>query len=115
MAAGKLVALGSNVYLKNKFGVGYNISFVKKDTSVPTDPIFNIVQKHVPTTTVLSNVSSELTLQLPMDRVKAFGQMFNEIDANKEKLGIVTYGISITTLEEVFLRIGDDGIVENEV
>lgn len=30
MAGGKLVALGSNVYLKNKFGVGYNLTFAKK-------------------------------------------------------------------------------------
>lgn len=30
MAGGKLAALGSNVFLKNKFGVGYNITFVKK-------------------------------------------------------------------------------------
>lgn len=39
MANGKLAALGSNVYLKNKYGVGYNIAFVKKDISVPNDPI----------------------------------------------------------------------------
>lgn len=30
MAGGKLITVGSNVYLKNKFGVGYNITFVKK-------------------------------------------------------------------------------------
>ena len=58
MAGGKLVALGSNVYLKNKFGVGYNISFVKKDISVPNEPIFSLVQKHIPTATILSAVSA---------------------------------------------------------
>ena len=30
MAGGRLIALGSNIYLKNKYGVGYNITFVKK-------------------------------------------------------------------------------------
>jgi hypothetical protein len=34
MAGGKLVALGSNVYLKNKFGVGYNLTFAKKSIDV---------------------------------------------------------------------------------
>ena len=29
MSGGRLAALGSNVYLKNKYGVGYNITFVK--------------------------------------------------------------------------------------
>jgi ATP-binding cassette subfamily A (ABC1) protein 3 len=31
MARGKLMALGSNIFLKNKFGAGYNITFVKKN------------------------------------------------------------------------------------
>lgn len=106
MAGGKLVALGSNVYLKNKFGVGYNISFVKKDLTVSNDPIFSLVQKHILTATILSAVSAELTVQLPMDKVKLFPQLFNDIDANKERIGLVAYGISITTLEEVFLKVG---------
>ena len=108
MAGGKLMALGSNVYLKNKFGVGYNIAFVKKDISVPTEPIYQLVCKHVPDAVILSNVSSELTIQLPLDKVKQFGKMFNEIDEAKEKIGVQTYGISITTLEEVFLRVGEN-------
>ena len=41
-----------------------------------------------------------------MDQVKRFGQMFTEIDTNLSKLGIESYGISITTLEEVFLKVG---------
>ena len=34
MAGGKLICCGSGHYLKNKFGVGYNITFVKKDSQV---------------------------------------------------------------------------------
>ena len=30
MTGGKLAALGSNINLKSKYGVGYNIAFVKK-------------------------------------------------------------------------------------
>jgi ATP-binding cassette subfamily A (ABC1) protein 3 len=29
MGGGKLITCGSSIYLKNKFGVGYNITFVK--------------------------------------------------------------------------------------
>lgn len=38
-------------------------------------------------------------MQLPMDEVKKFPALFNEIDSKKDSLGITTYGISITTLE----------------
>lgn len=31
MAGGKLVCLGSSLFLKNRYGVGYNVTMVKKD------------------------------------------------------------------------------------
>ena len=58
MAGGKLAALGSSVYLKNKYGAGYTISFVKKNTEVPIKPIIDLIQKHVPAATIISNVSA---------------------------------------------------------
>lgn len=33
---GKLVCLGSTIFLKNKFGVGYNITIAKRDSKVPS-------------------------------------------------------------------------------
>jgi ATP-binding cassette subfamily A (ABC1) protein 3 len=98
MAGGKLVALGSNVYLKNKFGVGYNITFVKKSIDVSSQKIVSCVTKYVLNATVLSDVSSEIVIQLPMDKINFFPQLFSEIDSKKQELGYETYGISITTL-----------------
>lgn len=39
MAKGKLVTCGSNVFLKNKYGVGYNIVFVKKGIEISSKQI----------------------------------------------------------------------------
>ena len=36
--------------------------------------------------------------------------MFTEMDANLESLKIKSYGVGVTTLEEVFLKVGD-GII----
>lgn len=83
MAGGRLVALGSTVYLKNKFGVGYNITFVKKNIDTPSDPIIHCITKHVFNAMVLTNVSCEVAMQLPMDKVGLFAKMFGEIDAKK--------------------------------
>lgn len=58
MAQGKLMALGSNVFLKNKFGVGYNITFVKTNIAVKSDTIFDLIKRHVPNAKVLTDVSS---------------------------------------------------------
>lgn len=83
MAGGRLVALGSNIYLKNKFGVGYNITFVKKNIDVPSSNIIKCVEKYVNNATLLTDVSSEVVIQLPMDKVSYFPQLFNEIDTKK--------------------------------
>jgi uncharacterized protein (UPF0276 family) len=60
--------------------------------------IVSTVQKYINRAILLSDVSSEITMQLPMDDVKMFPALFNEIDSKKDALGITTYGISITTL-----------------
>jgi ATP-binding cassette subfamily A (ABC1) protein 3 len=66
MGGGKLICCGSSMYLKNKFGVGYNITFVKNSTQIDSAPIINLVTKHIPSAKILSNVSAELAMQLPL-------------------------------------------------
>ncbi len=45
MGEGKLICCGSSVFLKNQFGVGYNLTMVKKDTNVDSGPIIDLVTK----------------------------------------------------------------------
>ena len=37
MAGGRLICCGSGHYLKNKFGIGYNITLVKKNSQNSSD------------------------------------------------------------------------------
>ena len=62
MAKGELIACGSSLYLKNKYGVGYVIVFVKESTSVPSSSIIRCVHKHIPDAKVMSDVSTELAM-----------------------------------------------------
>ena len=48
MGEGKLICCGSSVFLKNKFGVGYNLTLVKEDTNVDSNPVITTINKHVP-------------------------------------------------------------------
>lgn len=36
-----------------------------------------------------------------------FPKMFKELEENQTRLGISSFGLSITTMEEVFLKVGD--------
>lgn len=105
MNDGKLVCAGSTIFLKNKFGVGYNITVAKKDSQAKSQPIIDLICKHVPSCKVTTDVSSEIALQLPMEEVDKFPKLFDELDARKKELNFDSYGVSITTLEEVFLKV----------
>lgn len=43
---------------------------------------------------------------MPTQSSSQFKDFFTEFDNNLDNLGIRSYGVGITTLEEVFLRIG---------
>lgn len=106
MAEGRLKCCGSSLYLKNKYGAGYHLT-IAKSASCDDDQLEASIKLHVPTAVVLSNVGTEISFQMPHDMAPKFAFMFQELDAKKTLLGIEQYSISLTTLEEVFMKIAD--------
>ncbi|XP_043815842.1 ABC transporter A family member 1 isoform X2 [Manihot esculenta] len=128
MANGSLKCCGSSLFLKHQYGVGYTLTLVK---SAPTaSAAADIVYRHIPSAICVSEVGTEISFKLPLASSLSFESMFrqiesclrisvsnSEISSNEDKkyLGIESYGISVTTLEEVFLRVagcdydGNDG------
>jgi ATP-binding cassette, subfamily A (ABC1), member 3 len=48
-----------------------------------------------------------MTFQLPTNSAAQFKDFFTDLDRNLDVLGIRSYGVGITTLEEVFLKIAE--------
>ena len=48
---------------------------------------------------------AELSYRLPFKAASKFRDLFNTFESQKEKLNIADYGVSVTTLEEVFLLV----------
>lgn len=65
--------------------------------------ISNVIFKHVPEARLVEDLGHELTYVLPYQSAKdgAFVELFHELDDRLTDLGISSYGISDTTLEEV--------------
>ncbi|CAD5112606.1 DgyrCDS1819 [Dimorphilus gyrociliatus] len=106
MAHGKVQCYGTSLFLKKKYGVGYHMVIVKSkncDVNILTE----VVCKHVPEAAIESNISSELSYVLPQESSSAFEGLFSELEADKIKLGISSFGASVTTMEEVFLKVGE--------
>ncbi|KAK9987447.1 hypothetical protein SO802_032398 [Lithocarpus litseifolius] len=127
MANGSLRCCGSSLFLKHQYGVGYTLTLVK---SAPTASVASdIVYRHIPSATCVSEVGTEISFKLPMASSSSFESMFREIERcmrrsvcnsetsgseDKDYLGIESYGISVTTLEEVFLRVAGCDYIEAE-
>ena len=54
------------------------------------------------------DIRAEVAFSLPKDRVGDFPPLFSTLEARKESLGIVSFGCAVSSIEEVFLRVGDD-------
>jgi ATP-binding cassette, subfamily A (ABC1), member 3 len=166
MAEGKLRCVGSSLFLKKIFGVGYQLTIEKNqvighpphggvaplldelDDGNPmyidesdegsievseekpssavrprtetmdscatrtsrvvyacTRELKNIVSDSVPEASLLSDVGSELSYRLPLGSSPQFTAMFEKLDQQIEKGSMSCYGVSITTLDEVFLMV----------
>lgn len=76
MGEGKMICCGSSIFLKNKFGVGYNLTFVKETATTDSSALINLVRKYIPNAKILSNVAADLSLQLPLDDIRHFSALF---------------------------------------
>ncbi|XP_075450764.1 phospholipid-transporting ATPase ABCA1 isoform X2 [Ascaphus truei] len=84
--------------------------------TIDVSAISNLINKHVPEARFVEDIGHELTYVLPYEAAKegAFVELFHEIDDRLSDLGISSYGISDTTLEEIFLKVADDTGVDAE-
>ncbi|KAL4454192.1 hypothetical protein ABPG74_012149 [Tetrahymena malaccensis] len=102
---GKIKCIGSNVFLKDSYGAGYNFTFVKEENNSPSQPIIELMKKYIPDCEIISDVSAEVAFQVPKKHVPVFQELFATIEKDKKRLMIRSYGVSNTTLEQVFLKV----------
>ncbi|KAM4586967.1 phospholipid-transporting ATPase ABCA1b isoform 3-T3 [Fundulus diaphanus] len=86
---------------------------------VPPDSSFvsSLILRHVPAARLVEDLGHELTYVLPYSAAKdgAFVELFKDLDLKLHELGISSYGVSDTTLEEIFLKVAEDNGVDTEV
>uniref|UniRef100_A0A8B9LRJ8 P-type phospholipid transporter n=1 Tax=Astyanax mexicanus TaxID=7994 RepID=A0A8B9LRJ8_ASTMX len=121
---GKLCCVGSSLFLKTQLGTGYYLTLVKRDFDLSLSSCHNSSStvsysknslkkedSHVPSARLAEDLGHELTYVLPYEAAKdgAFVELFHEIDDRLIDLGISSYGIADTTLEETDWLGGSDG------
>lgn len=115
---GGLRCCGSPFYLKEAFGDGYHLTLTKKkspnlDTNAICDTVAvtAMIQSHLPEAYLKEDIGGELVYVLPPFSTKVSGaylSLLRALDKGMGKLNIGCYGISDTTVEEVFLNLTKD-------
>lgn len=108
MAHGQLECCGSPMFLKQQYGDGYHLTIVyslnsNPDISLTTETI----RSYVPEAQVFSYIGQEATYLLSAKHRPIFPKLFRKLEEQQERCGISSFGVSITTMEEVFLKVGD--------
>uniref|UniRef100_A0A3Q3JQ42 ABC transporter domain-containing protein n=1 Tax=Monopterus albus TaxID=43700 RepID=A0A3Q3JQ42_MONAL len=120
---GGLKCCGSPFYLKEKLGQGYKLTLNKKQSgNIDDAELKAFVQAHVPGAQLKEVHRGDLIYSLPpltSSNTSSYRSLLAALDSNLDSLQLEGYGISDTTLEEVFLQLthenteagADDGLL----
>jgi ABC-type multidrug transport system ATPase subunit len=105
MAHGRLRAIGNSIALKNKFGDGYRLSVITDNPAKMKAEISALM----PNATIEDDSAGALSYRFPYSGVSQIPRFIRWLEEKKkmeQSEGLVkTWGISQTTLEQVFLKI----------
>ncbi|XP_048345642.1 ABC-type organic anion transporter ABCA8-like isoform X2 [Sphaerodactylus townsendi] len=109
---GRLKCIGSSLFLKKKWGIGYHLR-IQVNEFCDAEKMTSLVKQYIPAAKLSGQRESELSYTLPLENVDKFPALFCDMD-HETDLGIVNYGVTMTTLEDVFLKLEDNETLEED-
>lgn len=113
MASGSIKCYGTPMFLKGKYGIGYHLTMTKNPDCKP-QRLTDLITKHVTNSKFESELGTELTYLLPKEESKKIAKLFKVIEGEQEEYGVESFGVSVTTMEEVFIRVSEEQDEEDE-
>ncbi|XP_063149522.1 ABC-type organic anion transporter ABCA8-like isoform X1 [Candoia aspera] len=113
ISRGRLQCVGSSLFLKKKWGIGYHLR-MHTDEFCDSERITSLVKHYIPAAEKSGQHENELSYTLPLPAVDKFSGLFSDMD-HQTDLGVVNYGVTMTTLEDVFLKLeGNENMKEED-
>uniref|UniRef100_A0A8C2GS36 ATP binding cassette subfamily A member 5 n=1 Tax=Cyprinus carpio TaxID=7962 RepID=A0A8C2GS36_CYPCA len=109
--AGRVTVLSTHYMDEADILAGTFIILHFSSISCEVENITSLVKQHVPKAQLSRKQEAELTFTLPFESMDTFPGLFAELDCRPD-LGIINYGVSMTTLEDVFLRLEAEAEVD---
>eukprot|EP00899_Mesostigma_viride_P015099 jgi/Mesvir1/23590/Mv18280-RA.1 len=108
LSEGKLRCCGNPLFLKTRYGIGYTLTVVMAQLDADASNVDAMVLRHVPDAIRLDGYGGEIPFRLPFASLPRFAALFREMEAVSHVMGIAKFGITMTTLEDVFLRLSNE-------
>ncbi|XP_059162633.1 phospholipid-transporting ATPase ABCA3-like [Physella acuta] len=105
MVEGRVKCCGTPMFLKEAYGIGYEMTFIKSHDCV-TAEITKIVTKAMPEAIYTGETNSEIFYLLPEDLTHKFPEFLMTLEHRQAPLKYASYTLSATSIEDVFLRAG---------
>ncbi|XP_060593783.1 phospholipid-transporting ATPase ABCA3-like [Ruditapes philippinarum] len=119
IADDKLKCAGTPSYFKSKLGDGYRLCILKDEgmhTNGPSElngnkdaQILTMVKQIIPAAFISKHVDNEVHMTIPVQTDEHFVPLFRLLENKKSELGIASYGISDSGLEQVFVKVTKSG------
>lgn len=91
MSAGKLQCVGSSLFLKARYGVGYTLSV--ETTGDEAAELLPLINEYIPQAKIEEQKGAkDCSFTLPLSSVGRFPELFRQLDAHKGTL-VANYGV----------------------
>jgi ATP-binding cassette, subfamily A (ABC1), member 3 len=105
MNEGEIKCCGSSRFLKENFGFGYRLTLNKKD-DFDEYLLVDLLDEFFTNYLIETNIAAECTVALSVSSNLTLIDFLSKLEVYKYHIGIYNYGISSSTIEEVFLKFG---------
>ena len=101
---GESKCIGQSAELKRRYGTGFALSIATKGNKRVMKELEKFVEQTFPTSQLMMEpINGSYTFEIPRQNVD-LSNVFSEVESARDRLQIEDWGITETTLEEVFLK-----------
>uniref|UniRef100_A0A7I4YF12 ABC transporter domain-containing protein n=1 Tax=Haemonchus contortus TaxID=6289 RepID=A0A7I4YF12_HAECO len=111
MASGRVYCCGTPQFLKKRFGTGYVMTVVAAEKASAQDVAETLTRtaaRYVPGAERGKVHGKQFEIILPKEQQESFPQLFEYLERSKDSLKITSFGLSLNTLEQVFLKVAEN-------
>ncbi len=90
-------------------GSGYSLT-VTRDVRCDVPRTTSVIQECMQKAFLKNEAAGQLTYNLPESETAQFPHLFEKLESMRRELGILSFGLSVNTVEDVFLKVSPEKI-----